>query len=183
MIGAGIGLMIGALLNGTGGLVMKYKRLTTENPSGNMENILNMTKIIDKEVYLRDLNGEDDVSLVGYCKREYKKICGVEIDASAEDFGDYMDDDSLLSLFYWMAVGYAELRARLSLYEDSNLSPNQTKHSKDALELAKKALTSWSNDNCQPPTTCEKCEFEQLVLCDNASALEAIEKVIGGEQT
>jgi hypothetical protein len=103
---------------------MEYKRLTTDNPEGNYEHTLNITKVINKEVYLRDI-GEGDINLVDYCKTIYKREYDIEIDASAEEFGEYMDDDSLLSLFYWMAVGHAELGLRLSAYEDSGLSPEQ----------------------------------------------------------
>lgn len=107
----------------------KYKRLTTENPKENMENMLNITKVINKEVYLRNWNGQGDLNLVDYCKEQFKNIYGRSIEAdlqekiTAEEFGEFMDGDDLLSLFYWMAVGYAELRERLKMYEDSGLSP------------------------------------------------------------
>ena len=113
---------------------MKYKRLTTENPEGNIEYMLNMTKCINKEVYLRDLTGEGDISLVDYCKKEYKRLHGTDIDVGVDEFGEYMDDNNLLSLFYWMAVGYAELRLRLTTYEDSGLSPEQVKEIAKAKE-------------------------------------------------
>jgi hypothetical protein len=109
----------------------EYKRLTTENPQGNMENMLNITKVINGEVYIRNWNGEMDLNLVDYCKEQYKSIYGRSIDAdleekiTAEEFGEFMDGDDLLSLFYWTAVGYAELRERLKLYEDTGLSPKQ----------------------------------------------------------
>lgn len=111
----------------------EYKRLTTENPQGNMENMLNITKVINHEVYIRNWNGEADLNLVDYCKEQYKSIYGRSIDAdleekiTAEEFGEFMDGDDLLSLFYWMAVGHAELRVRLSEYEDSSLSPEDIK--------------------------------------------------------
>lgn len=104
---------------------MEYKRLTTDNPQGNVGNMLNMTKVIDNEVYLRDLNGEGDISLVNYCKGKCKEIYKVDIDATVEEFGEFMDGDDLISLFYWVTVGHAELRERLKQYEDSGLSPEQ----------------------------------------------------------
>lgn len=112
---------------------MEYKRLTTDEPQGNTGYMLNMTKVIDKEVYLRNIDGESNIRLVDYCKVIYKEEYGADIDASAEEFGEYMDDDSLLSLFYWMSVGHAELGLRLAAYEDSGLSPVETQ------ELAKEA--------------------------------------------
>ena len=114
-----------------------FERITTENPQGNMGNMFNATKIINREVYLRDWNGEGDLNLVDFCKARYKEIWGEDFDkemdekVGAEDFGEYMDDDSLLSAFYWITVGYAELRSRLAAYEDSGLSPEEVQ------ELAK----------------------------------------------
>jgi hypothetical protein len=116
---------------------MEYKRLTTENPQGNTGHMLNMTKVISKEVYLRDIDGESDISLVEYCKGIYKKEYGTDLDADAEEFGEYMDDDSLLSLFYWIAVGHAELRLRLAAYEDSGLSPEQVQEISEKATLKK----------------------------------------------
>ena len=99
-------------------------RLTTEEPTGNTGNMLNMVFVKDKEVYLRGL-GEDyaDISLVDYCKAEYKRLYGEEVEANATEFGEYMDDDSLLSIFYWTCVGFAEVRERLKQYEDTGKSP------------------------------------------------------------
>jgi hypothetical protein len=97
------------------------KRLTTNEPSGMTENMLNMVFGKNNEVYLRGLgeNGED-ISLVNYCRKEYEKLhgCELEKDISAIDFGDYMDDDDLLSIFYWACVGFSEVRQRLMRYED-----------------------------------------------------------------
>jgi len=104
---------------------MEYRRLTTEEPHGNVENMLNIIKIIDCEVYLRNWNGEGDLNLVDYCKAEYKRIYGTELEANAEEFGEYLDGDDLLSLFYATVVGYAELRERLKIFEDNGLSPKQ----------------------------------------------------------
>jgi hypothetical protein len=94
------------------------KRLTTEEPQGNVGYMLNMTKIIDKEVYIRDWNGEGDISLVAFCNRECKEKCNIDNDAPADEFGEAMDCDCFVSYFYILAVGHAEIRSRLKYHED-----------------------------------------------------------------
>ncbi|WP_434510122.1 hypothetical protein [Desulfitobacterium sp. AusDCA] len=101
----------------------EFTPLVTDNPQGNYQWLHNMTVVKDKEVYLRDFNGEGDLSLVDYCKRECKSKCDSDIDAGAEEFGEYMDCDCIVSCFYGMAVGHAELREHLKQYEESGLSP------------------------------------------------------------
>ena len=91
-------------------------RLTTDNPQGNFQWLHNMTTIKDGEVYFRD--EDQEISLVEYCRQECKKQCDTQIDAGAERFGEYMDCECAVSRFYHMAVGYAELRAKLKQYED-----------------------------------------------------------------
>lgn len=104
------------------------KTLVTENPEGNYQYLHNMTAIKDKEVYLRDFNGEGDLNLMEFSNRQCKEKCGREpIEAPAEEFGDYMDCDCVVSMFYAMAIGHAELRHRLGQYESSGLSPEDLK--------------------------------------------------------
>lgn len=97
-------------------------RLTTNEPVGNIGVMLNMVYVKDNEVYLRRLGENDeDISLVNYCRQIYEQEYGkLEKDISAVDFGEYMDDDTLLSVFYWACVGYAEVRERLMKYEDAD---------------------------------------------------------------
>lgn len=97
------------------------KRITTNKPVGMSENMRNMVFAKDNEVYLRGFgeNGED-ISLVNYCRPEYEKLHKYELEKniSACDFGEYMDDNDLLSNFYWVCVGFCEVRARLMHYEE-----------------------------------------------------------------
>ncbi|KHO36733.1 hypothetical protein OR62_11090 [Clostridium tetani] len=96
------------------------KKLINENPKNMTANMHNMVFVKDKEVYLRGI-GEDytDISLVDFCKEEYKRLYDAEIEESDPcEFGGYMDDDSLLSLFYWACVGFAEVREHLKYYEE-----------------------------------------------------------------
>jgi len=100
------------------------RRLTVDEPSNNMESIWNIVFVKDNDVWLKGL-GEDneDINLVDYCKKEFKKQRGYELegDISTEDFGDYMEDEDLLSNFYWTCVGFAEVRQQLKKYYDRDL--------------------------------------------------------------
>jgi hypothetical protein len=99
------------------------ERLTTENPKGNTEIMLNIVFVKDNEAWLRRTgeNGED-ISLINYCIKEHKDFYGYEFDGetSAEEFGEYMDGDDLFCTFYWACVGFAEVRHRLIKYEDES---------------------------------------------------------------
>lgn len=141
---------------------MNGKRLTTEDPQGNYEWMHNLTTVKNREVYLREWNNECDVNLVDFCKAEYKKIYGNEPNVSTEEFGELMDGDDLLSAFYWMAVGYAELRNRLKQYEDTGLSPQEIEKSSkmkfikltnvvqfENLTEGDYILVRWSNYSCK----------------------------------
>jgi len=98
-------------------------RLTTNNPETTMENILNMVFVKNNEVYLRDLGeNSEDISLVDYCKKECKAICNSNYsnDYDSETFGELMDCDCTVSVFYVVCVGFAEVRRRLMKYEDKD---------------------------------------------------------------
>jgi hypothetical protein len=111
-------------------LMSEHKRLTTEDPQNNMQVCHNLTKVIDRIVYLRDCSKErKDISLIDYCRDKCFETCGIECDPDPADFGEIMATccDCMVSLFYWMAVGHAELRLNLSAYEDTGLSPEEIK--------------------------------------------------------
>lgn len=101
------------------------ERLTTDDPQGNYQRLHNMTAIKDMEVFLK--LGDAEINLVDYCKSECKEKCGIEFDGDAQTFGDYMDCDCIVAIFYGMAIGHAEMRAHLKEYEDSNLTPTDIK--------------------------------------------------------
>ena len=106
----------------------KLKPLVTDNPEGNYQNLHNMTGIDEnKEVYLRNLDREGNISLVEFCKKECMEKCEIkfENDIPVEEFGDYMECDCVISYFYGMAVGHAELRHRLGQYKATGLSPEE----------------------------------------------------------
>ncbi len=123
------------------------KPLVTDNPEGNYQNLHNMTGIDAKrEVFLRDLGGEGDISLVDYCKRECKAKCDIEQEGTAIDFAENMDCECPVALVYCMAVGHAGLRYRLSQYESIGLFP----------ERPKERTCEWSEDN-EGSWSCSKC--------------------------
>lgn len=103
----------------------KVRRLTTETPESNYEWLHNMITIKNREVYLKDYSDDGDLSLIDYCRNECKRECDIDINADVEEFGEYMDCDCIVSLFYHMAVGHAELRSHLKAYEDTGLSPEE----------------------------------------------------------
>lgn len=98
----------------------KFMRLTKDEPKGNYQLLHNCTTIIDREVYLKDFDG--DRNLVDYCKSHCKNKCDVQFDANADTFAEYMDCDCIVARFYLLAVGHAELRQRLKYYEDKEES-------------------------------------------------------------
>jgi len=116
------------------------KQLVTENPEGNYEYLHNMTMIKDCEVHLRDFNGEGDLNLVEYCKRECKAKCDIDQDGEAIDFAENMDCNCPVSLIYHMAVGHAELRYRLGKYESSE--------QKETCEWEEDDSRTWSCSQC-----------------------------------
>ena len=97
----------------------EYKRYTTENPEGMVEGFRNFCFIKNGEAWLRDLNGEGDISLINYCKKLYKEQFDTELECDDPgEFGDYMDGDDLISIFYWTCCGFAEVREKLKYHED-----------------------------------------------------------------
>lgn len=106
----------------------KYRRLTTDEPQGMYEGLHNGTKVINGEVYLRDYEGHGDMNLMKYIRCKYEEVYNEQLgldNVPAEEFGEYMDTGDIVSDFYHMCVGYAELRERLKQYEDSGLSPDE----------------------------------------------------------
>ena len=120
---------------------IKLKPLVTDNPEGSYQNLHNMTGIdANREVYLRDFNGEGDLNLVDFCKKQCDKKCEVTIEAPVEEFGEYMDCSCIVAYFYHMAVGHAELRHRLGEYESSEV--------KETCEWEEDDSGTWSCSKC-----------------------------------
>lgn len=122
----------------------KLKPLVTETPEGNYQNLHNMTGIdANKEVYLRDFDGEGNISLDEFCKKACMEKCEFKFDdePSAEEFGEYMDCNCVVSLLYHMAVGHAELRNRLGQYESFE--------TKETCEWEEDGGGTWACSKCE----------------------------------
>lgn len=103
-------------------------RYTTNKPAGNVEGYRNFVFIKDQEVYLRGMENDEDVSLDEYCKKQCKIKCDADYnDVPVDEFAEYLDCDCPISALYFAALGAAELRERLSRYEDTGLEPEDIK--------------------------------------------------------
>ena len=101
-------------------------RLTTDTPHGNSERLLNLAYTKDREVWLRVDGGRKLTDVTA----EYAKQYGC-VEANPEDImdGACLDCDCPISLMYALAVQAAELRTRLSQYEDTGLTPEECEKS------------------------------------------------------
>ena len=91
------------------------ERLTVDNPRNNREALLNYAYAKDGRVYLSYADGDAGVDL---CEYIAKNACCEEIDAAAVMDGACMECDCKTAILYTVAVQAAELRERLSYYED-----------------------------------------------------------------
>jgi hypothetical protein len=138
-------------------------RYTTDKPKTMVDTMLNIAYAKDHEVYIRGYgpNGKD-ISLIEYCVPLYEKEIG-PLNGSmrnTEDFGELMDGDGWLDLFYWMAVGYVENRARLAEYEDSGLMPEEAAHLASRLKSNDKFEETLMKDGYQLTVEIERLNEE-----------------------
>lgn len=100
------------------------ERLTTDNPLGCLQTMLNYAYDKDGNVYLRYGDGEEDINLCEYISRVAKeKGCFY----TAQEILDEActECDCEMAILYCVATQAAKLRARLAAYEDSGLSPDE----------------------------------------------------------
>ena len=102
-------------------------KLVKDNPQTNMEVMMNLAYVKDKEVWILDGSETGEAcSLVDFQKRMCKqcKLCeNVNIDTDNPDaITDYYLDCSMdgcpIGTAYFIAIQAAELRERLRTYED-----------------------------------------------------------------
>ena len=97
-------------------------RFTTDSPSNNVEGYRNMAFVKGHEVYLRGM-GEDgtDINLCDYVRQNDEDYAKYD----NETLEDIMCDEIIdpIQLLYWLAVGFAETRQKLRMYEDTGLDP------------------------------------------------------------
>lgn len=94
------------------------KRLTTDNPKGNFDKLMNFAFAKNYKAILSYADGEENVELHSYISKLAKqKGINLSPEEIMEDgLMDFPDED--FSVLYYCAVQAAELRARLKLYED-----------------------------------------------------------------
>ena len=100
------------------------KKYITDTPQNGVEALLNRVYVKDNEVWLREL-GEDneDISLINFTRKMYRSEYKYELpeDIPVEQFGEYMDNCGFTEAFYFIAVGFAEVREKLKKLEKENL--------------------------------------------------------------
>lgn len=127
------------------------KRLTTDNPKGNFENLMNFAFEKDHKAFLSYADGEENAELCSYVsKLANQKGIDLSPEEIMEDgLMDFPDKD--FAVLYYCAIQAAELRARLKMYEDK--LENGT-----LIELPCKV-----GDTVYVVTTCEHV----IMSCDN----------------
>lgn len=94
------------------------KRLTTDNPKGNFERLMNYAYAKNNRTHLSYAGGKYDVDLCEYVS-DLAKAKGYDFSPELimeDGLLDNCDDD--FAILYYCAVQAAELRERLKLYED-----------------------------------------------------------------
>lgn len=107
------------------------KRLTTDKPEGNVENLLNLFYIKDQWTWVRgygSANGDEDISLSDLVRMMTKAIVpDAELPKSDDDLSFVMPEwlmfepdspEGIIALLYNAGWAFAELRQRLAYYED-----------------------------------------------------------------
>lgn len=100
-------------------------RLTTDNPVGNIERMLNFAYCDNGRVKLLCADGKENIDLCEYVAYRATSMgcCLTDDDVMA---GACLEGcDCILSTLYTIAVQAAELRERLKQYEDTGLMPEE----------------------------------------------------------
>ena len=113
-------------------------RLTTDNPTDNIEASLNLFYVRDGDAFIRgggDAPDYADISVTDFIRKTARTLCpDMLLPESAEEisfamaeylFDGYEDPSGLVALLYTAAWSYAELRERLKAYEDTGLTPER----------------------------------------------------------
>lgn len=94
------------------------KRLTTDNPKGNFERLMNYAYTKNGRVFLLYAGGKYDVDLCEYVS-DLAKAKGYDFSPEfimKDGLFENCDDD--FAILYYCAIQAAELRTRLKMYED-----------------------------------------------------------------
>lgn len=96
-------------------------KLVKDNPSSNLETLLNYAYTKDGEVYLRYANGKTDVNLAEYiCHLAAEKGCGHHTKEDVLTGDICMVCDCEVAILNTVAVQAAELRSWLKKHEDAS---------------------------------------------------------------
>ena len=115
------------------------KRLTTDTPEGNLENIFNLFYIKDDWTFVRGGGPSPDymdVSLCDFARELIRKYNAERLDPDLDDLdlSDSLDEalydgidtiEGLIATLYTAGWAFACLRGRLKLYEDTGLAPEE----------------------------------------------------------
>lgn len=94
-------------------------RLTTDNPQGNFETMMNYAYAKDGNVTLRYGAGKDDIDLCEYMETVAKcQYSGLTANDYMESACLECDRDCPFGILYAVSTQAAELRARLKVFED-----------------------------------------------------------------
>ena len=124
-------------------------RLTTDNPTDNIEASLNLFYVRDGDAFIRgggDAPDYADILVTDFIRKTARTLCpDMLLPESAEEisfamaeylFDGYEEPSGLIALLYTAAWSYAELRERLKAYEDTGLSPEKVSWMKEVVEAA-----------------------------------------------
>ena len=113
-------------------------RLTTDNPTDNIEASLNLFYVRDGDAFIRgggDAPDYADISVTDFIRKAARTLCpDMLLPESAEEisfamaeylFDGYEEPSGLIALLYQAAWVCAELRERLKAYEDTGLTPER----------------------------------------------------------
>ncbi len=118
------------------------KRLTTDNPQGNLQTALNLFYVKDGEAWVRGGGPEyeyEDVPLFPYIRSVIKHRAiapemfeELDNETLAEVLTEWLFDghetvEGLVATLYTAAWAFAELRERLKAYEDTGLTAEQVR--------------------------------------------------------
>ena len=133
------------------------KRLTTDNPEGNYESLMNFAKAIDRNVVLTYANGKENMDLCEYISFHSKGVCELSpeevMDGACLECDDY---NCSLGVAYRTAVQAASLRERLKELEDKEESKEPVDVGK--LEAPVKIGNGTFGKNTHILQVCPKCE-------------------------
>lgn len=109
---------------------MPYMRMTTDEPDGNLQTLLNYAYAHDHETYLRYAGGRQAVPLALYIEQEAHAQGCKDVTAEGVRDGDdcFMCDGCVLAILNAVATQAAELRARLKDFEDIGYGPAELEH-------------------------------------------------------